>query len=130
MTTEPMQRTVLQTKDLNDQPQAGYIMLPPPGEGIGYMAIDDWRVDAHSVQATCAGRVVAVFPVASEWRILDAGLISRLTYEASMRLQAEGMKKSDDLKKELFGAGHVDPMQQVIEQLSQGAKSHPTGQYL
>ena len=131
MTIEPMDRTVLQTKDLSEQAQTGYILLPPPGEGIGYMAIDDWRIDAQSMQAFCDGKPVAVFPVRAEWRILDASRINKLTYEASMRLQASQMKASDALRKELLpGHPEMDPMQAIADALQQGAKSHPTGQYL
>lgn len=128
MTPEPMQRTVLQTKDLEDQPKAAYVLLPPSGEGIGYMSIDDWRIDAQSMQAFYEGKAVAVFPVASEWRILDASRISRLTFEASMRLRADQMKASETLEKEIFGAVQKDPMQAMIDQLQQGTKS--PGQYL
>lgn len=129
MTTEPMKRTVLQMADLKEQTERGYILLPPPGEGIGYIFIDTWFRDDMTITAKAADKIVAVFPIAADWRILDASLINRMEFEASMRLQAESMKATDALKKEIFPHQEVkDPMQEVLDALQQGTKA--PGQYL
>lgn len=131
MTTDAMKRTVLQMSDLTEQVERGYILLPPPGEGIGYMHIDDWNLTETTMTAMAGGRVVAVFPIRADWRILDSTLITKMTFEDSMRVSADAKKATDALRKEIMPdlpERSIEDM--VMEQLTGRQSAKAPGQYL
>ncbi len=117
-----LDRTVVLSKDLTEQPECPYIVLFPDNGMV--ISADLVTHEEGEIQIMAGGKIVASFSPDITWMCVEKTVVDVVTRRHQMERMAENMKEEKELWKTLA------PLEPDLPSAATQEVNRPTGQYL